>query len=112
MSKYIYTFSFLFTSEKNQIFNILPVQTLFFFWSVAMAVYSMREESERHSFENVKLERSVDAEDDADEVEDLSMSRKSEKVSPPPSPVSVASAPNSDTAVPAAQTGVIVPPQK
>lgn len=74
----------------------------------------MREESVRHSFENVKLERSVDVEEDAedDQVEDLSMSRKSEKVTPPPSPVSVASAPNSDTAVPAAQTGVIVPPQK
>lgn len=74
----------------------------------------MREESERISFENVKLERSsIDAEDDADDdqVEDLSMSRKSEKVSPPPSPVSVASVPNSDAAVPA-QTGVIVPPQK
>lgn len=74
---------------------------------------SMREESERHSFENVKVERSIDVEEDADDdqVEDLSMSRKSEKVSPPPSPVSVASVPNSDTAVPA-QTGVIVPPQK
>lgn len=76
----------------------------------------MREESERNSFEvsAVKLERSsIDVEDDADDdqVEDLSMSRKSEKVSPPPSPVSVASVPNSDAAVPA-QTGVIVPPQK
>lgn len=48
---------------------------------------------------------------DDDQVEDLSMSRKSEKVSPPPSPVSVASVPNSDAAVPA-QTGVIVPLQK
>lgn len=74
----------------------------------------MQEENLRHSFENVKLERSMDVEDDADDdqVEDLSMSRKSEKVSPPASPVSVASVPNSDTAVPAAQTGVIVPPQK
>lgn len=75
----------------------------------------MRDESERNSFENVKLERSIEVEDevDDDQVEDLSMSRKSEKVSPPPSPVSVASVPNSDTAVPAAQTGgVIVPPQK
>lgn len=85
-----------------------------FFCCCCLAVCSMREESERHSFENVKMERSVDVEDDADDdqVEDLSMSRKSEKVSPPPSPVSVASVPNSDTAVPAAQTGVIVPPQK
>lgn len=60
----------------------------------------------------MKLERS-NADDDVedDQVEDLSMSRKSEKVSPPPSPVSVASPPNPDVAVPA-QTGVIVPPQK
>lgn len=74
----------------------------------------MREESERNSFENVKMERSsIDIEEDADDdqVEDLSMSRKGEKISPPPSPVSVASVPNSDVAVPA-QTGVIVPPQK
>lgn len=73
----------------------------------------MREESERNSFENVKMERSIDVEEDADDdqVEDLSMSRKSEKVSPPPSPVSVASVPHSDAAVPA-QTGVIVPLQK
>lgn len=101
--------------KKKQSLTFTPVQHLFCsVYPVALAVYSMREESVRHSFENVKLERSVDVEDDAedDQVEDLSMSRKSEKVTPPPSPVSVASAPNSDTAVPAAQTGVIVPPQK
>lgn len=74
----------------------------------------MREDSERHSFEPVKIDKlkmDVDDDGDDDQVEDLSMSRKSEKVSPPPSPVSVASVPNSDAAVPA-QTGVIVPPQK
>lgn len=74
----------------------------------------MREENERHSFENADRPMPVDEEvDDGDEdqVEDLSMARKSEKISPPPSPVSVASIPNSDAAVPA-QTGVIVPPQK
>lgn len=53
----------------------------------------------------------MDDDGDDDQVEDLSMSRKIEKVSPPPSPVSVASVPNSDAAVPA-QPGVIVPPQK
>lgn len=101
-------------NKKNTITNMpIPVH-IFPSLSVPLDVCSMREESERHSFENVKLERSIDVEDDAedDQVEDLSMSRKSEKVSPPPSPVSVASVPNSDTAVPAAQAGVIVPPQK
>lgn len=77
----------------------------------------IRAESEHSFVNNLKVERST-AEDDGDDdqVEDLSMGRKScdashEKVSPPPSPVSVVSVPNSDAAVPA-QTGVIVPLQK
>lgn len=71
---------------------------------------SMREENDRHTFENVERPPPED-EGDEDQVEDLSMARKTEKVSPPNSPVSVVSPQNSDTAVPA-QTGVIVPPQK
>lgn len=70
----------------------------------------MQEESDRHSFENVEPPV-PDDDGDEDQVEDLSMGRKTEKISPPPSPVSVASVQNSDAAVPA-QTGVIVPPQK
>lgn len=67
-----------------------------------------RRPSIQHPPVDFKVEEDVD-----DEVEDLSMSRaKIEKVSPPPSPVPVASLPNSDAAVPAAQPGVIVPPQK
>lgn len=71
----------------------------------------MPEENDRNAF--VKVEPStLDEDADDDQVEDLSMSRKSEKISPPPSPVSVASIPSSDVAVPAPQPGVIVPPQK
>lgn len=70
---------------------------------------SIREESERHSSHQ---QSNVEDDGDDDQVEDLSMTRpKIEKVSPPPSPVPVASVPNSDAAVPA-QPGVIVPPQK
>lgn len=72
--------------------------------------YSVRDESEQHPFANVE-QPAQDDDGDEDQVEDLSMARKTEKISPPPSPVSVASAPNSDAAIPA-QTGVIVPPQK
>lgn len=71
---------------------------------------SIREENDRHSF--IKVEQTtVEDDGDDDQVEDLSMSRKTEKMSPPPSPVSVASLQNSDAAVPA-QPGVIVPLQK
>lgn len=67
----------------------------------------------RGSFENTG--RSIDEDEDDDQVEDLSMSRKesSEKLSPPPSPVTV-SVPNSDAVPPptsAQQLGVIVPPR-
>lgn len=73
---------------------------------------SVKEENKRHSYENADRSTAEDEDADDDQVEDLSMSRKSDpKISPPPSPVSVASVANCDAAVPA-QTGVIVPPQK
>lgn len=65
----------------------------------------------KHFFKS-KFIRSIDEEDDDDHVEDLSMSRKKsiEKLSPPPSPVTVA-VPNPDAVPPASgqQLGVIVP---